>query len=163
MYMYAHPGKKLNFMGNEIGQLREWDEKREQDWDILKYPIHDGFCRFMEDLNNLYLEHPAFFEGDYEKEGFRWLDCHQEEKVIYVMERKALQTPEKLVAVFNFSDKLWKDYSFFVEDVENLQLLLSSDEDKYGGTGTFTQKTLKVENGQVTLDVPAMCGLYFLV
>ena len=162
MYMYAHPGKKLNFMGNEIGQLREWDEKREQDWDILKYPIHDGFCRFMEDLNNLYLEHPAFFEGDYEKEGFRWLDCHQEEKVIYVMERKALQTPEKLVAVFNFSDKLWKDYSFFVEDVENLQLLLSSDEDKYGGTGTFTQKTLKVENGQVTLDVPAMCGLYFL-
>lgn len=162
MYMYAHPGKKLNFMGNEIGQLREWDEKREQDWDILKYPIHDGFCRFMEDLNNLYLEHPAFFEGDYEKEGFRWLDCHQEEKVIYVMERKALQTPEKLVAVFNFSDKLWKDYSFFVEDVENLQLLLSSDEDKYGGTDTFTQKTLKVENGQVTLDVPAMCGLYFL-
>ena len=51
MYMYAHPGKKLNFMGNEIGQLREWDEKREQDWMLLDYPIHEGFARFMKDLN----------------------------------------------------------------------------------------------------------------
>lgn len=59
MYMYAHPGKKLNFMGNEIGQLREWDEKREQDWDILKYPIHDAFHHFMQKLNHLYMTTPA--------------------------------------------------------------------------------------------------------
>lgn len=62
MYMYAHPGKKLNFMGNEIGQLREWDEKREQDWMLLDYPIHEGFARFMKDLNHLYLEHLALWE-----------------------------------------------------------------------------------------------------
>ncbi len=56
LYMYAHPGKKLNFMGNELGQLREWDEKREQDWEILKYPLHDAFHRFMKDLNQIYLD-----------------------------------------------------------------------------------------------------------
>ena len=66
MYMYAHPGKKLNFMGNEFGQLREWDEKREQDWDILSFPVHDAFHRFMKDLNRLYQEHPAFYQKDYE-------------------------------------------------------------------------------------------------
>ena len=47
MYMYAHPGKKLNFMGNEIGQLREWDEKQEQDWNVLTYPMHDSFSKFI--------------------------------------------------------------------------------------------------------------------
>ena len=70
MYMMAHPGKKLNFMGNEIGQLREWDEKREQDWDILKYPLHDGFYHFIRALNKIYLENPAFWQKDYIQEVF---------------------------------------------------------------------------------------------
>ena len=54
LYMYTHPGKKLNFMGNELGQLREWTEEQEQDWDILKFPIHDAFYHYMHDLNQLY-------------------------------------------------------------------------------------------------------------
>ena len=57
-------------MGNEIGQLREWDEKREQDWDILKYPIHDTFHHFMQELNHLYLTTPALSAKDYENAGF---------------------------------------------------------------------------------------------
>ena len=59
MYMYAHPGKKLNFMGNEIAQFREWDEKRQQDWEILKFPKHKEFHHFMMELNNVYDAHPA--------------------------------------------------------------------------------------------------------
>ena len=77
MYMYAHPGKKLNFMGNEIAQFREWDEKREQDWNILEYPMHNKFNRFMRDLNLVYINHPALFKDDYKHEGFNWIDCHQ--------------------------------------------------------------------------------------
>ena len=69
LYMFAHPGKKLNFMGNEFGQLREWDEKRQQDWEILRYPVHDAFHRFMMDLNKLYSENPALYEMDYDPEG----------------------------------------------------------------------------------------------
>lgn len=59
-----------NFMGNELGELREWDEKREQDWDILKYPLHDAFHRFMKDLNQIYLSHPALYEQEYTNNGF---------------------------------------------------------------------------------------------
>ena len=60
MYMYAHPGKKLNFMGNEIGHFREWDEKREQDLNLLDSPAHQDFHRFMADLNRFYSELPAY-------------------------------------------------------------------------------------------------------
>lgn len=124
MYMYAHPGKKLNFMGNEIGQLREWDEKREQDWNLLEYPVHDEFHRFMRKLNRLYLTHPALWEKDYEASGFQWLDCRQEEKCIYVFER--LGGGERIVAIFNLSDQEQRDYQFRAEGLTKLQLLLSS-------------------------------------
>ena len=87
LYMMAHPGKKLNFMGNEFGQLREWDESREQDWDILKYPLHDAFHRYMIELNRIGQENDAFWH-DYDPENFKWLDCHQEERCIYAIKRK---------------------------------------------------------------------------
>ena len=98
-------------------RLREWDEKREQDWFLQSYPIHDAFHRFMKELNHIYIEHPAFYEKDYENAGFQWLDCHQEEKCIYVFERRS--GSERIMAMFNFSDKLQKD---FVVDVYKRQM-----------------------------------------
>ncbi|ULQ59252.1 1,4-alpha-glucan branching protein GlgB [Brucepastera parasyntrophica] len=86
-YMITHPGKKLNFMGNEIGQLREWDEKREQDWNLLKYPIHDSFHKFLISLNQLYLTNDAFYEGDYDPSHFKWADCNYEGTCVYVFQR----------------------------------------------------------------------------
>lgn len=62
MYMMVHPGKKLNFMGNELGQFREWDEKREQDFMLLDFPIHRAFNNYIADLNKNYLSHSAFSE-----------------------------------------------------------------------------------------------------
>ncbi|MBM6989114.1 MAG: 1,4-alpha-glucan branching protein GlgB, partial [Olsenella umbonata] len=69
-YMMVHPGKKLNFMGSEVAQLREWDERREQDWFMRKFPKHDAFYRFCTDLNHLYLDHPALWQEDYAEHGF---------------------------------------------------------------------------------------------
>ena len=135
MYMYAHPGKKLNFMVNEIGQFREWDEKRAQDWDILTYPIHDAFHRFMKNLNLLYLEHPALYRNDYSTDGFRWIDCHQEERCIYTFER--ISEKERLLAVFNFSDQTQEDYEITLDNAKKLTLLLASDAPEYGGTKTY--------------------------
>ena len=135
MYMYAHPGKKLNFMGNEIGQFREWDEKRAQDWDILTYPIHDAFHRFMKNLNLLYLEHPALYQKDYDTDGFTWIDCHQEERCIYTFER--ISEKERLLAVFNFSDQTQEDYEITLDNAKKLTLLLASDAPEYGGTKTY--------------------------
>ena len=160
MYMYAHPGKKLNFMGNEIGQLREWDEKREQDWSILKYPIHDAFHRFMKELIQLYLEHPSLYENDYSDKGFRWLDCHQEECCIYAFER--ICKTEKIAAVFNFSGQAQKNYPLHVgKAVQALSLLISSDMEQYGGTTRYPCADIPVENGSVTMDLPPYSAMYF--
>lgn len=131
LYMYVHPGKKLNFMGGEIGQLREWDESREQDWDILKYPNHDSFYAFMKALNKLYLTHSALYEADHDRSGFRWLDCDNTENCIYAIERKS--GSETLAAVFNFSDSE-KEYSLSaVSGYSEAKVLIHTDWYRFGG------------------------------
>ncbi len=161
MYMYAHPGKKLNFMGNEIGQLREWDEKREIDWDILKYPIHDSFAKFIKDLNMLYLNNPALYENDFDKSGFEWLDCNQEEKCIYAFERKSKS--ERMVAVFNFSDEK-QQYRLPVNKCKSVQIILFSEEEQYGGKEKCDkEKKYLAKKGKVELDLPAFSGIFFKI
>lgn len=139
MYMYAHPGKKLNFMGNEIGQFREWDEKREQDWNILQYPMHDKFHRFMRDLNLVYINHPALFKNDYKTEGFNWVNCHEEEKCIYVFER--ICKDERILALFNFSDAYHKGFEVPIEN-KTLEILMDSSINEYGGDGATDYRIL---------------------
>ncbi len=156
MYMYAHPGKKLNFMGNELGHLREWDEKRELDWDMLKYPNHDSFHRFIKDLNHLYLGHPELWKWDYKPEGFRWIDCHQEERCIYAMERR--YQDKKLIAVFNFSGVEQNGYSFDAEDGV-YEAVLYSNQDIYGGIET-EKKCWKTEKKKLKVDLPAFSAVF---
>ena len=161
LYMYAHPGKKLNFMGNEFGQLREWDEKEEQDWAILTYPIHDAFATFMKDLCKLYLKSPALSERDFEESGFHWLDCHQEDRCIYAFERTAYN--ERIAAVFNFSDTP-QTYYLPINDCSHLKLLISSAEEKYAGTKKYNkQKIYAAKDNQVKLELPAFSGAYYKV
>lgn len=162
MYMYAHPGKKLNFMGNEIGQLREWDEAREQDWDIVKYPIHEAFANFMKDLNALYLKNSALSECDYLQEGFKWIDCHQEEKNIYVFERKS--NSQKMLVFFNLSDETHTYHLNTETGYNELSLLLSSDEALYGGSSNYAKGTIfKSKNDGISIEIPCFSALYFEV
>ncbi len=161
MYMYAHPGKKLNFMGNEIGQFREWDEKRQQDWSLLDYPKHREFHRFMADLNAFYLAHPAFFEKDYERDGFRWIDCHQEAGCIYAFER--ISAKERIAAVFNFSGKVQKDYHFQVENAAVLKRLLSSNQNIYGGSEKEKDVLLKAGAGGFSVTLQPFSAEYYEV
>ena len=139
MYMYAHPGKKLNFMGNEIAQFREWDEKREQDWNILEYPMHNKFHRFMRDLNLVYINHPALFKDDYKHEGFNLIDCHQEEKCVYTFER--MGENENIIAIFNFSDEYHEGYEIPME-YNTLEVLMDSSINEYGGDGKTNYRIL---------------------
>lgn len=151
MYMYTHPGKKLNFMGSEIGQLREWDETREQDWNMLKYPAHDGFFEYMKRLNHLYLASPALWEKDLSEEGFEWIECNAATDCIYAYERNSQN--EKLIAVFNFSGL---DKEFKVERYKNeeAEVLLSTDWEQFGGTAK--------ENNEIDLngfELPRFSGM----
>ena len=72
LYMFTHPGKKLNFMGNELARTREWDEKIDLDWEALNSPVHSGFQAYFRRLNDVYLKNPALWQDDYEKSSFRW-------------------------------------------------------------------------------------------
>lgn len=161
MYMYAHPGKKLNFMGNELGQLREWDEKREQDWNILKYPIHDAFHHFMKDLNLIYQTHPALSQKDYTPDGFQWIDCHQEERCIYAFERRSDQ--ERILALFNFSDTQQEKYEFEVKDAKKLTILIASDMEQYAGTKKYKAMNIPMQNGKAILDLEPYSAIYLQV
>ncbi|MCC2255903.1 1,4-alpha-glucan branching protein GlgB [Ruminococcus sp. CLA-AA-H200] len=165
MYMYAHPGKKLNFMGNEIGHFREWDEKREQDWNLLDYPAHRQFHLFMRDLNRFYLEHPAFSERDYDPEGFQWIECHAEEKCIYAFERRSAAagySRERIAAVFNFSDRM-QEHCLTVDGAGELRPLFSSDAACYGGTRQTPERELRVADGKCTVELKPFSAVYFEV
>ena len=159
MYMYAHPGKKLNFMGNEIGQFREWDEKREQDWMLLDYPAHDAFAHFMKDLNKLYLEHSALWEKDYEADGFRWIDCHQEGRCIYVFERSSKK--ERILSLFNFSDQE-QVYELKLSDAQKLKELLNSNLAVYGGTQKRKGAVKTIKDGRILLTLAPYSSVYYL-
>lgn len=160
MYMYAHPGKKLNFMGNEIGQLREWDEKRQQDWNLLDFPVHREFHRFMMDLNHIYLQHLALSEKDYDPDGFRWLDCHQEERCIYAFER--IGSSERIIAVFNFSN-CEQIYQLKVRNSQTVRVLLSSNWVIYGGDETSCGANLTPKNNILELTMKPYTALYMVV
>ena len=146
-YMLAHPGKKLNFMGNEIGQLREWDEKREQDWNIREYPKHEAFYQYMKTLNHIYLDYPAFSQWDYKDEGFRWLDCNQEERRIYAILRQSEE--QRVAVIFNFSDLVQENYEVRLEGANNAEVLVYSDWECFDGKTPLGSEEIRVENDNI--------------
>lgn len=141
-YVYTHPGKKLNFMGNELGQFREWDENREQDWNLLEYPIHDAFHRFYAKLSNLYMSEPALYDGEYNQNCFEWLEVEASDYVTYAYERRA--SKETIVVVMNLSDQFWKDFQVGIPMLYELKELLHTDWECYGGNTKTTDMTWRI-------------------
>ena len=160
LYMIMHPGKKLNFMGNEFGQLREWDEKQEQDWCILEYPIHKAFHRYMIELNKIYQKEDALHK-DYHPYNFQWLDCHQEERCIYSIGRMKEDT--MLVAVLNFSDQEQEDYKLQISGRWRKKILLHTDWEIYGGTIKKRKENChlkgKEQESELTITLPRYSGI----
>jgi 1,4-alpha-glucan branching enzyme len=92
-YMWAHPGKKLLFMGGEFAQTYEWNFEAALRWDLLQYPAHQGVQRWVRDLNGLYAENPEFFELDHDPAGFEWIDCRDVDHSIFIIMRKGRADP----------------------------------------------------------------------
>lgn len=124
LYQFTHPGAKLNFMGNELGQLREWDEKRELDWNLLDRPEHAAFCRYMRALNRLYRRHPALWSGDCERSGFQWLEGCRPDQCLFGFIRSG--GGERLLTILNFSDQS-REFVLSTQKASRCMLLLSSD------------------------------------
>ena len=132
MYMYTHPGKKLNFMGNEIAQFREWDEKREQDWQLIKMPLHDAFNKYIKRLNEVYDNYEALYKNEYDSSYFKWLEVNAPEKSVYIYERG--RDDHRIIVALNFSDNEYAPFTFKVEEELRLREIVNSDSDIYGGS-----------------------------
>lgn len=162
LFMMMHPGKKLNFMGGEIGQLREWDESRAQDWNILKYPNHDAFHQYIIELNRIHTSTPALHR-DFESGNFQWLDDRQNTDCMFTMAR--LSENEGIAAIFNFSDRAAETHTVHFPNVKNMQMLLNTDWQMYGGQSEKTETLFAmttVNNGKtITVSVPAFSGILF--
>ena len=143
-YQMTHPGKKLNFMGNEIATFDEWNEHESINWDILKFPTHDDIHRYVKDLNSLYLESPAFFEKDYEEEGFAWKVVDDNINSVFAYERKA--NDERYLVVLNMTNTYKGAFEIpYDEDLEFVEVLDSLSE-TYGGSRWDARK-IKIEKG----------------
>jgi len=132
-FMWGHPGKKLLFMGAEIGQIREWSEGRSLDWHLLADPMHAGMQRFMRDLNALYQREPAFWETDFGYEGFRWIDFRDVEQSVITFLRRGAESGEELVFGFNFTPVPRHQYRVGVPYAGAWAEVLNSDAGAYGG------------------------------
>lgn len=132
MYMYTHPGKKLNFMGNEIAQFREWDEKREQDWQLIKMPLHYAFNKYTKRLNEVYDNYEALYKNEYDSSYFKWLEVNAPEKSVYIYERG--RSDHRIIVALNFSDNEYAPFTFKVEEELRLREIVNSDSDIYGGS-----------------------------
>jgi len=136
-YMYAQPGKKLLFMGAEIGPWREWDHDRGLEWGLLRYPLHGGLQRWVEDLNRLYRTEPALHQLDFAPEGFEWIDCGDADQSVVGFTRHAAPglEDEVILAVCNFTPVERHNYRVGVPRAGRWRELLNSDAESYGGSG----------------------------
>lgn len=132
-YMFTHPGKKLNFMGNEIGQFREWDENKEIDWFMLKYPVHDSFYHYFRELCRIYYMTPALYADEYDSGAFRWLEVDACNECVYAYQRTVLNS--SVIVVLNLSPDYYESFKIGVDEPVIIEEILNSDSLIYSGKG----------------------------
>jgi len=134
-YMYAQPGKKLLFMGGEIGQWREWNHDESLEWHLLAYRAHEGLQAWVRDLNRVYRKEPALYEQDFQAEGFEWIDCNDSQQNVLSMIRKGPSKGDLVAVACNFSPVPRPAYRIGVPQPGFWREILNSDSETYGGSG----------------------------
>jgi 1,4-alpha-glucan branching enzyme len=133
-YMFAHPGKKLFFMGCDIGDYNEWNASASVPWQILQYPMHAGLQACVKELNRLYREQPAMHQVDFEYAGFEWVDIADVEKSIISFIRRAENGSEFILFVCNFTPQPRTGYEVGVPKAGIYEELLNTDAAAFGGS-----------------------------
>jgi 1,4-alpha-glucan branching enzyme len=134
-YMFAQPGKKLMFMGGDIGQWQEWHHDASVDWHLLQWAPHSGVRAWMKALNRVYRSEAALHECDSEPAGFQWVDCNDADSSVLSLLRKQPPTREVILAAFNFTPVPRFGYRMGVPEGGYWQEILNSDASEYGGSG----------------------------
>lgn len=133
-FMMGHPGKKLLFMGQDFGQLREWSEERELDWYLMEEPRHRQLNEYFRELLHIYRKYPAMYEQDSDWNGFEWINVDDADRSIYSFVRKSKNGKNSLLFVCNMTPVARDDYRVGVPKKGTYHLLLNSNEARFGGT-----------------------------
>ncbi|KWZ97256.1 1,4-alpha-glucan branching enzyme [Anaerococcus hydrogenalis] len=144
-YQMTHPGKKLNFMGNEFATFDEWDENKSLNWDILKYPIHSAFKNFIRDLNYLYKENPSFYKNDFDEKGFLWKVVDDNKNSVFAYER--LAEDQRFLIVLNMTNTYKKSYPIFYDEELIFVEKINNLGEKYGGD-KYKRENIKISKGE---------------
>lgn len=165
-YMYAHPGKKLLFMGMEFGQYAEWNYEKSLDWHLLQYPIHSNLQGFVAELNALYKSENALWERDFEMSGFEWIDMRDRDQSVISFLRKGRDS--EVLVVCNFTPNIRYDYVVGAPSNGEWIEIFNSDSAKYGGSnagnmGKVTANSYSAHNKpfSLTITLPPLAVVIF--
>ncbi|BDF58641.1 1,4-alpha-glucan branching enzyme GlgB [Christensenellaceae bacterium] len=165
-FMFAHPGKKLMFMGDEFAQFIEWDYKKQLDWFLLDYDSHAGMQQYVKKLNKIYQKKNALYEIDDSWDGFTWLNVDDNEKSVYAFMRNA--GDRHVVCIVNFTPVVRENYWVALPQYGQLKLLLNSDDKAYGGSGVTVPKKCSARRERINgfeysaaVTLPPLGALYY--
>lgn len=167
-YLMAHPGKKLLFMGGEFGQYIEWDYKKELDWLLLQYPLHQKMLQYTKDLNWIYRKYNSFWEVDQSWDGFQWIS-HDDYMQNIISFRRIDKKGKEVIVVCNFAPVLREQYRIGMPKAGKYKKIFSSDDAIYGGTGleqgviTTDKIPMHGYEDSMSITIPPMSTTYFAV
>ena len=142
MYMFTHPGTKCLFMGNEIGQSREWDFNHSLDWHLLEHAPHQGINEMVKALNSLYTSEPALYEKSFESAGFEWIEGGDAENSVLVFSRKGNDSGNDLLIVLNLTPVPRNSWRIGLPAEGKWQIILNSDDQKFYGSGFVKEEMI---------------------
>jgi 1,4-alpha-glucan branching enzyme len=167
-YMWAHPGKKLLFMGGEFGQWREWTETESLDWHLLETPIHKGVQTLIDDLNELYQKHGALWEADGDPSGFSWIEVDNAAENVIAFRRISPSTGSEIIFVGNFSPVVRENHRLGLPRKGGYKQVLNTDNEKYGGSGVGMVRSIKAEkiswhglDYSAAITLPPLASMWF--
>ncbi|QQV04409.1 MULTISPECIES: 1,4-alpha-glucan branching protein GlgB [Chryseobacterium] len=164
VYMYTHPGAKLLFMGDEFGQTGEWNFKQSLDWQLLQYPVHKGLQDLVKDINHLYRRETALFENQFKPDGFEWVEADDTDRSVFIYLRKGKKRDDVLMVVLNLTPQVL-DYTIGVNTGTSWEVILNSDDKKYGGSGVDanifkeSHEPWMNRNQSISINLPPLAGI----
>lgn len=166
-YIYGHPGKKLLFMGSEVGEWHEWWNKQSVRWDNLQWPNHRGLQLWVKDLNHTLCNEPALFQIDHDWTGFEWIDCHDYQQSTLSLVRYAEDRSNSIVVVCNFTPVVRHAYNIGVPRGGMWRELLNSDSEYYWGSGVGNSGLIEANDwgwhgmsNSLTLTLPPLSTIF---
>lgn len=165
-FMFTHPGTKLNFMGNEIGQWDEWKHDKSLDWHLLDWQPHKGLQQCIKALNGIYKKETSLHELAFSLEGFEWIDYSDNQNSVLAYIRKSKK--DAVIVVVNFTPSVHQDYRIGVPEAAGYTEIFNSDDQKFGGSNLQNNETIKVDsigshgrNQSISIAIPPLAVCIF--